>query len=87
MQCLLAHRGYDRSTAAIDDMVWHIAVKWPSLRPVNGKWDVRAVDRWIDDQINDHECVNQIIQFSIRDADAVASSLTVSILIKLLSKV
>lgn len=73
LRCLLAHRGYDHTTTAIERMIRKIADHKPSLRLARGQWDVRAVDGWIDGLLSDPESVNHIIRFTLQDAEAVAS--------------
>lgn len=68
---LLLRRGYQRTDRAIERKIRHIVISAPSLRPHKGRWDVGAVDRWIDD-ILDHDAVNHLIAFTPEDAKVVA---------------
>jgi hypothetical protein len=67
---LLSCRGYRRTGSAIERKVRGIVFSGPSLRSQQGRWDVDAVDRWIDN-ILDHDAVNQLIAFTSEDAIAV----------------
>ncbi|KAJ5225425.1 hypothetical protein N7468_006650 [Penicillium chermesinum] len=64
VRSLLQRRGYDRSTRAIEHKISAITRDNPHLRPTRGQWDLNAVDRWIDDYLQDHQLVNKLIHFS-----------------------
>lgn len=72
IRALLQRRGYDRSIRAIEHKIANTTRDCPQLRPGRGKWDLKAVDQWIDDLLCDHLSVNRLIYFSFQDAEDVA---------------
>lgn len=64
---LLLRRGYHRSPSAIERRVRTIISSNPFLQPSESKWDISAVDCWIDSNL-DHDTVNSLIAFNSEDA-------------------
>jgi hypothetical protein len=68
---LLLRRGYDRSVPAIERKLLSISQQHPDLRTSEGNWELNVADSWIDAVLGDHESVNQLIRFSLADAEDV----------------
>lgn len=69
---LLSRRGFQRSSIAIKNKVYHIVRLFPSLRPSAKRWNKDAVDQWLDDTLGNSNDVDRLIAFTSEDAETVA---------------
>jgi len=69
---LLLRRGFQRSDRAIDAKVMATLRQNPTLKPRIGTWNLRAIDRWIDDVLDNHDLVNKLIKFTVEDFEDVS---------------
>lgn len=71
VRLLLLRRGFDRSCRAIEAKIALVLRNNAYLRFSKGRWDWRAVDKWIDDLLGSHELVNDLIYLAAQDAEDV----------------
>ncbi|OQD75863.1 hypothetical protein PENANT_c145G05160, partial [Penicillium antarcticum] len=66
---LLLRRGYDRSLSAIERKIISITKQYPFLKFATGQWDLKAIDRWMNDLVRSQESINKFTRFSLEDAE------------------